>query len=105
MDIIEVESITIQENGCLLVKPVGNPSKMFRFIYRAAMEVDWEEESQSFICPKPRKWSYFDWYRQVITAVVSEMGTLLKITENTLWQNVSTELKNQIKNYTYEKIT
>ena len=100
MDHIEIEDIQINEEGNLLVKPVENPSKMFRFVYRAAMEVDWNEDLECFSCPKPREWSYFDWYKQVISAVVSEMGILLKISNKTAWRNISNELKSQIENST-----
>ena len=105
MKSIEVMEIKISEAGELLVKPAVNPDKICRFVYRAAMEVDWDEESQSFICPKPREWTYFDWYKQVVAATVSELGILLKVTSGTVWTNVPREFQEQISNYKYEKST
>jgi len=102
---VEIEEIQINEEGNLLVKPVENPSKMFRFIYRAEMEVDWNEDLERFTCPEPREWSYFDWYKQVIYAVVSEMGIILKTSNETNWRNISNELKSQIENYVFKSST
>ncbi len=105
MKSVEVGEIKINEVGELLVKPAINPGRICRFVYRAAIEVDWHEESQSFICPKPREWSYFDWYKQVVAAVVSELGISLKVTNGTVWVNVSPQLQEQVSSYIYEKGT
>jgi hypothetical protein len=98
---VEVSEIRINEFGELFVKPSVNPDNVCRFVYRAAMEVDWDEESQSFICPAPREWSYLDWYKQVLAAAVSEPGILLKVTNTTAWINIPRELQEQISSYVY----
>lgn len=102
---VEVSEIKINEAGELLVKPAINPDRVCRFVYRAAMEVDWHEESQSFICPKPREWSYLDWYKQVVAAVVTELGISLRVTSSTTWVNISPQLQEQVSSYVYEKCT
>jgi hypothetical protein len=102
---IEVSEIKINKVGELLVKPSVNPDKICRFIYRAAMEVDWNDEEQSFICPVPREWTHFDWSKQVVSAAVSELGILLQVTKRTAWENVSPELQERISSYVYEKST
>lgn len=102
---IEVNEIKINKVGELLVKPSVNPDKICRFIYRAAMEVAWNEEAQSFICPVPRKWTHFDWYKQVVSAAASELGIVLQVTNRTGWENVSPELQERISGYVYEKST
>ncbi|MBX3640929.1 MAG: hypothetical protein KF888_10565 [Nitrosomonas sp.] len=102
---VEVSKVKINKAGELLVRPSMNPDKICRFVYRAAMEVDWSEEEQSFICPVPRDWTHFDWYKQVVSAVVSELGILPQITDKTSWENVSAALQEAISSYVYEKST
>lgn len=105
MKFIDIKEIRINDDGELLVKPTTNPDKVFRFVYRAEMEVDWDDIGQQFTCPNPRKWSYFDWYKQVLAAVVSEMGITLVVTNKTTWFNISAELQDEITNHNYGKNT
>ena len=94
---IGVSRIRIDETGRLHVVPASNPDKMFRFIYRAAMEVDWDEDQQSFYTPAPRELSYADWYVKVLEAVRSEMGMLLSIDNTTVWDDISPALEQTIR--------
>ena len=34
--------------------------------YRTAIEVHWDAEGQFLYSPKPREWTCFDWYKQII---------------------------------------
>ena len=58
MESIALSKVRIDEAGRLRVIPASNPNKIFRFIYRAAMEVDWDEEERGFFTPVPRELSY-----------------------------------------------
>ncbi|NQY94743.1 MAG: hypothetical protein HRT43_11295 [Campylobacteraceae bacterium] len=44
--------------------------------------------------PKPRKWTYLDWYNQIMRATSYK----LKINEKTIWVNISDSLKSAIEN-------
>lgn len=70
---------------------------MFRFIYRAAMEVDWDEDEQGFYTPAPRGLSYADWFLKVILAVRSEMGVSLRVEDTTVWENVSPPVEQEVQ--------
>ena len=105
MDLVEINEVRISEDGKLFIKPTSNPSKVFKFVYRAAMEVYWDEDTQCFYTPKPREWTYLDWYKQVLAAVVSEMGVQLSITENTDWKNIPVKVQQEIEQYDNEKTT
>lgn len=74
------------------------PSKLkFLYIYREAMEVYWNNETLSLYGAKPRKWSYLDWFKQIIRAV-EEQSCKLSLNEKTNWVNIPKELKEKILN-------
>ena len=62
------------------------------------MEVHWNNEGKFLYSPKPKEWSYIEWYVQILKAV-KEQSYILLITENTQWVNIKKELKNEIINY------
>jgi len=68
----------------------------FNFIWRSATEVHWDDNESFLYSPKPREWSYFDWYRQIIGAIQSEYGFNLLLLKDTLWINIPAALKEQI---------
>ena len=90
MDTIEILEVSVDGTGRLRVVPASNPDKTFRFVYRAAMEIEWDEELQDFYTPIPKDWSYSDWFRQILTAVRSELGVHLRVVPSTAWKNVPT---------------
>ena len=96
MNIVAVTKIRIDAVGRLHVVPAENPSKMFRFIYRADMEVEWDEGERGFYTPTPRELSYADWYMNVLSAVQSEMGISLELDETTAWENVPPAVEREI---------
>lgn len=102
MEEIEITEIVVLESGEIRVTPIFNWNDIFQFIYRTATGVVWNEASQSFMSPTPREWSLFDWYKNIVGSVVSEMGVLLKVTPNTKWHNVPQELQNKIEGYVSE---
>ncbi|WP_370870782.1 hypothetical protein [Bradyrhizobium sp.] len=88
----EIEAVGIDGDGSLWVKPA---SCTFPFIYRAAMEVNWDDGRQCLYAPKPREWSYSKWFRQIIDAARSEYGTELRIVPTTSWSNVEVSLRRE----------
>lgn len=85
--------VGIDELDRLFVKP---ESKSFPSIYRAAMEVNWDEDKKVLFSPKPREWSYQNWFEQIINAVKNECNTILIVDENTRWENISQNTKEDI---------
>jgi Integron Cassette Protein Hfx_Cass5 len=97
MNVIAITKVRIDTAGRLHVVPASNPSKMFQFVYRAAMEVNWDEAEQGFYTPVRRELSYADWYLNVLSAVQSEMGISLKLGPATAWENVPPAVEQGIK--------
>jgi hypothetical protein len=92
-----IREIKIDDTGRLCITP---EKEDFSFIYRSAMEVHWDAKEKFLYSPKPREWSYFDWYLQIIAAAKDEYGCALSVNKSTMWQNVPDFLKQQIKSYT-----
>ncbi len=92
MDSDTVEEIGIDSEERLYLRP---STASFPFIYREAMEVHWCEKNNLLNSPKPREWSYFDWYMQIIKAA-KEQGYIFKVTDKTRWVNIPEKLKNEI---------
>ena len=59
------------------------------------MEVNREERELFLYSPKPREWSYFDWYLQILAAA-KECNCQLSLTDKTEWINIPASLKEQI---------
>jgi hypothetical protein len=90
MNTDRIAEIRIDATGRLCVVPETNS---FPFIYRAAMEVHWDEKDKYLYSPPPREWPYIRWFQQIIAAVRGEYGCALVITSETLWQNIDDALK------------
>jgi hypothetical protein len=86
-DIVEIR-IDAAERLC-----VSPRSSSFPYIYRAGMEVRWDDEGQYLYSPKPREWSYVKWFQQILAAVKGEYGCTLVITPDTHWLNIDDSLQ------------
>jgi Integron Cassette Protein Hfx_Cass5 len=93
LDIDEIIEIAIDEKERLLIKPKNT---RFTLIYRTATEVHWDEKLLSLYSPKPREWTYLNWYQHIINVAEVECNTKLILTARTKWTNISNELKKTI---------
>jgi hypothetical protein len=85
--------MAIDEAGRLCVRPA---SARFPFIWREAMEVHWDTQGNFLYSPKPREWSYADWFRQILAAA-REQAYVLQITDSTEWRNIPPALRREIE--------
>ena len=72
-------------------------------IYRAAIEVHWDEAMQCLYSPKPREWGYLQWFQQIVTGVESEYGYHLRLKPETEWVNIPNDLRLDIENWMKQK--
>ncbi|WP_374950470.1 hypothetical protein [Mucilaginibacter sp.] len=93
-----IKEIRIDKLERLCVMP---DEQNFSFIWRSAMEVHWDEKGKFLYSPKPREWSYFDWYRQILDATKDEYGCCLVLTNETSWIDIPIALKEQILSYVH----
>lgn len=90
---VEVIEVGIDKNERLFIRP---KNERFTFIYRTATEVHWDEKELFLYSPKPREWSYCDWFRHIIDVADKECNCKLVLTHRTIWTNIENELKKQI---------
>lgn len=94
MDSDNIQEIGIDENGRLIIKP---EKKRFPLIYRTATEVHWDNNKNFLYSPKPREWTYLDWFRHIVSTIQTECGIKLKTTAETLWFSIPETLKEEIR--------
>lgn len=85
--------IGIDQKERLFIKP---ERERFILIYRTGTEVHWDNKDFFLYSPKPREWTYFDWFKHITNVIATECSCQLVCTEKTLWTNISAELKFQI---------
>jgi hypothetical protein len=69
METDTIIGIGIVNSERLYIRPYN---KRFDYIWRSATEVHWDQEKKFLYSPKPREWSYYDWYCHIIAVVKSE---------------------------------
>lgn len=92
----DIKEIMIDESGRLRIYPSKEKLSM---IWRSATEVHWDVEGSFLYSPKPREWSYLDWFKHIINVIKNETNCQLIPTENTLWVNIPTSLKEEMANW------
>ena len=89
----KITSVEIDNLGRLHLKP---EKSKFTLIYRTATEVHWDNKKLTIYSPKPRDWSYLDWYKYITKVAETEYSIKLELTDNTDWINIPVDLKNEI---------
>jgi hypothetical protein len=96
---IPVAEVQIRDDGRFVVVPRLRAGEDLALIYRAAMEVSWEEASSSLVSPilRPGGWSCVDWFRQIVAAVAAEYGAKLIVDSDTSWREIAADLRRRIE--------
>jgi hypothetical protein len=89
----KITIVEIDDLGRLHIKPAISK---FTLIYRTATEVHWDDKKLTLYSPKPRDWSYLDWYKHITSVAEIECSVKLELTEKTYWINIPIELKKEI---------
>jgi Integron Cassette Protein Hfx_Cass5 len=95
MDREAIAEIGIDDQGRLYVSP---RAQEFPYIYREAMEVDWDHAARCLYVPPAPRAQQADplWWFQRILAAAREQGYELHIAQETKWQNIPQQLKEEI---------
>jgi hypothetical protein len=88
-----IAKIGINKSQELFITPVN---RAFPFIYRTGIDVNWDEKEKYLFSKKPSEWKYMDLYKQILNAVTQEYGIKLAISSYTKWENIDTNLKEEI---------
>ncbi len=90
----DIAEVGIDATGSLYVKP---KRQSFPSIYRAAMDVRWDPATERLFAPKPREWSYAEWFRQILHAVAQEYQVALLLGPTTGWFDVPAAVRSDIE--------
>lgn len=93
MNLDKILEIGIDDQERLYIKP---EKERFTLIYRSATEVHWDAIGMFLYSPKPREWSYFNWYKHIVSVALDEYRFKLKLAPGTNWINIPEELKTEI---------
>jgi hypothetical protein len=85
--------IGIDKKERLYVKP---ENESYPTIFLEGVEVQWDDEGRFLYSPKPREWSYFDWFTHILS-VADPVADSLMISEETKWKEIPEELKFRIE--------
>ncbi|RZK00871.1 MAG: hypothetical protein EOO46_20850 [Flavobacterium sp.] len=88
-----IVEIGIDNHERLYIRP---GKQTFEYIWRAAAEVGWDNKEKILFSPKPREWTYYMWYKHIVSIAKEEYGCVLFLTANTNWTNIPENLKEQI---------
>jgi hypothetical protein len=95
---VQIRELAIDDSGQLLIRPdPGDGEGRFPLIYRSASGVHWDAATQSLYCPKPRDWTYVQWFKQAMDAVADEYGCELVLSGSTEWSNVPADIRARIE--------
>ncbi len=91
-----IAEIGIDDKGRLFISPA---TAKFPSIYREAMDVHWDEDSNYLFGAELRhyewSWGYIEWFKQIIAAAKKQSIELV-ISEKTKWINVPDNLQKEI---------
>lgn len=69
-------------------------SNTYPMIYREAVEVHWDAKGRYLYSPKPREWSYLDWFRHIVDTA----GDLV-LSPDTRWRNIPDSLRSDAEEW------
>lgn len=95
MNTDNIKEISINSLDRLCIYP---EKEFFTLIWRSATEIHWDNNKSFLYSPKPREWSYFDWFKHITSVIRDEYNCDLLLTENTLWENIPDYLRQLIIN-------
>ncbi|MFN3945687.1 MAG: hypothetical protein ACK4K7_12245 [Allosphingosinicella sp.] len=93
MRIEPIIEVTLDQGG-LRVRPAAT---RFTFIYRAAMEVSWDEDAGALTGPRTPGSDPVQLFRRMLRAAADEYGVVLRITASTRWTGVPADLQRELE--------
>ncbi len=90
-----IAKIMIDDQERLLIFPAANTYPM---IYREAVEVHWDPSGKYLYSPKPREWTYLDWFKHIVTTV----DNTVHLSPETEWENVPDDLRRDAESWMKE---
>ena len=80
---ISIVKIEVLSSGEMIVEPDTSETGSFEYIYRASAGLHWNKDRKAFVAPPPKTRSYSEWLQIMRSAVASELGVDLRVTDST----------------------
>ena len=94
-----IAEVGIDEQERLYIRP---STATFPYIYREAVEVHWEPNRHHLHSPKPREWTYMQWFQHIIGAAALQSFDL-RITDSTVWTNIPDSLRAEMQTWFFSQ--
>jgi len=94
---IKIDSVEIGPAHRLLIRPRLLPEETLEFIYRTGTGIRWEPQSRALSPVESGIPAHVEWFKRIVDAVRSEYGYALVVTPETLWVNVSADLRGTLE--------
>ena len=94
-----ISKIEAADDGRIRVFP-KTINSIFEYVYRAAAGVYWNKELQCFQSSNPNNWDNWDhkdWFIQILSAVKSELGEKLVLTNDTIFEKNVIEFEDEFR--------
>ena len=85
--------IGIDDKDGIYIKP---ENAKFPLIYRTASGIHWDDRKNILCTTNQSGWTHLQWYKQIVGVVRDECNYELRLTDKTIWTNVSGDLKQNI---------
>ena len=93
-----IKKIVVDPHGHLQVCPDVSVCGGFKYIWRDASGVRWDNATEALMAYEPDRWQADKLFQQILCAVASEYGWKLEITQDTVWVDVPDDVKKSILN-------
>ena len=94
-----IEEIGLDDNGYLFVRPETTSDDEYAYIWRDASGITWNSQARALHAVEPARWAALALYQQIVSAAHREYGVKLRITANTEWSRIPTDLRALIESH------
>jgi hypothetical protein len=92
-----IESVAIDENGRLLVRPVLSEGNCYSLIYRAGNGLRWEPGEKAIVATEPKRWEHIELLAHVVKTLAEECDERLHAVGSTRWLNMSRQQAGELR--------
>lgn len=91
-----IEGIKITAVGELMLCLEGEGKPIYKFIYKKAAGVYWDENNHGFKSSPMEDWSCSKWFLHIASVVKSSLNVDLHISQNVTWDGLTEKDKKEI---------
>ena len=92
-----IAKVLIDATGQLFVAPELEPDSTYEYIYREANGLRWHKALRALHAYEPERWDHVELLRHISATLKSACDEELKITDDTVWEGVTPELRSRLR--------